>query len=72
MCFILCIWLCFKKTSIDVYKAIEPISKKFLDKYNESKDCEYIKEDIILYNPAKCYKIIKKLIKYDKNIDIFH
>lgn len=55
-----------------MYKAIEPISKKFLDKYNESKDCEYIKEDIILYNPAKCYKIIKKLIKYDKNIDIFH
>lgn len=49
-----------------MYKAIEPISKKFLDKYNESKDCEYIKEDIILYNSAKCYKIIKKLIKYDK------
>ena len=55
-----------KKTSINVYKAIEPLSKKFLDRYNESKDCEYIKENIILYNPAKCDKIIKKLIKYDK------
>ncbi len=47
-----------------VYKAIEPISKVFLDKYNEHKDCLSLenRSNVILYNPKKSGKFIHKLI----------
>ncbi|MGN1373568.1 MAG: hypothetical protein ACI4VK_05965 [Candidatus Coproplasma sp.] len=46
-----------------VYKAIEPISKKFLEQYNKHKDDLSIdnRSNIIIYNPKKSGKYIKKL-----------
>ncbi|MEI3535627.1 MAG: hypothetical protein V8R16_02470 [Bacilli bacterium] len=55
-----------KKSSICTYKAIEPISKIFLKKYNANINYKTNKENVILYNPVKCYSIIKKIIKHDK------
>ena len=51
-----------KKTSNKYHKCIEPISKLFLEEYK--KYCFSLKDDrnnIILYNPAKCGKFIQYL-----------
>ena len=45
-----------------IYLCIEPISKFFLET-NQSGISRSNKEDIVLYNPAKCGKFVKKIIK---------
>lgn len=51
-----------KKTSNTVYKAIEPISKAFLDFYKNDK-CGTNKENLVIYNPVKCGEFVNELKK---------
>ena len=46
----------------NVYKCIEPISLKFLDCYSNW-DKKLSKENVVLYNPAKCGEYVQKLIE---------
>lgn len=56
-----------KRTNRSFFLCIEPISKIFLDCYKE-KSIYLKKEDFILYNPAKSFKFVRNLQRYDHNL----
>lgn len=57
------------RSSNKIYKCIEPISKIFLEKYYSLNNIKkLVRQDIVLYNPAKSKKYVTKLIKKFPNI----
>lgn len=57
-----------KRTKNEVALCIEPISKVFLNKSNRDNND---RSDVILYNPKKCGKYVKKIIKKSKGLKFY-